>query len=355
MFFVLVSLILGLLNYYLFRTAAHAFPSLAVFFATSVALLYLSLFAAVLLEKRGKLALSLPFSWIGYTWLGMSGIAFTLTAPSDLAQVLGVPFSDRAQFIGIAAATSVLSLWAAFEARRFRVNRIELRSPKLKGLGKPLRIAQISDLHLGDSSSLKRTKKVVQTINLHEPHLVVSTGDLFDGYLELMAPFVDCLRELEAPLGKFAVSGNHEVYAGLDEAMSLTELAGFSPLRNRSQSVNEFLTVAGVEDPASPLKPDEAAALDTLSQMPFHLLLKHRPDFDPKSKGKFDLQLSGHTHGGQIAPFLFLTKLAYKAKLGLSELAPKQFLYLSRGTGSWGPQLRLLAPPEITIFELKAG
>lgn len=354
MFFVLVPLILGLLNYYLFRTAATAYPSFAVFFCTSIALLFLSLFAAIFFEKRGKLALSLPSSWIGYTWLGVSGIAFTLTALSDLAQLLSGAYSDRSQFQAIALATAVLTGWAAFEAKRVRVERVALRSPKLKGSKQPIRIAQISDLHLGDSSSLRRTQKIVETINLHEPHLIVSTGDLFDGYLELMAPFVDKLRDLEAPLGKFAISGNHEVYAGLEEAMSLTELAGFALLRNRSHAVNEFITVAGVEDPASPIGPDEETALDTLSKIPFHLLLKHRPDFDPHSEGKFDLQLSGHTHGGQIAPFHLLTKLVYKARTGLSELAPKQFLYLSRGTGSWGPQLRLFAPPEITIIELTA-
>ncbi|MDQ8199324.1 metallophosphoesterase [Pelagicoccus enzymogenes] len=352
MFFVLVPLILGLINYYLFRTAANAFPALAVFFATSLTLLFLSLFVAIYLERRKRLALSLPFSWIGYSWLGISGIAFSLTCLSDLGQLIGLGYSDRSQFLGIAILTVSLSAWAAYEARRVRVKRVTLRSPKLKGLRKPIRIAQISDLHLGDSSSLKRTRKIVKSINLHEPHLVVSTGDLFDGYLELMAPFVDSLRELQAPLGKFAISGNHEVYAGLEEAMSLTELAGFSLLRNRSQAVNEYLTVAGVEDPASPQRPDEKAALNTLSQIPFHLLLKHRPDFDAESVGKFDLQLSGHTHGGQIAPFHLLTKIAYKAKPGLSELAPDQFLYLSRGTGSWGPQLRLFAPPEITVIEL---
>ncbi|MDQ8187552.1 metallophosphoesterase [Pelagicoccus sp. SDUM812002] len=353
MFFVLVPLILGLLQYYLFRTAATAYPNLSVFFLTTISLLFLSLFAAIFLEKRGKLALSLPFSWLGYTWLGVAGISVTLVAVTDLLQLLGLGFTDRSQFLGVSLLSILLSGWAAFEARRVRVKQVTIRSHKMGGRRKPIRIAQISDMHLGDSSTVGHTQKIVHTVNLHEPDVIVSTGDLFDGYLELMAPFVDSLRELKAPLGKFAISGNHEVYAGLEKAMSLTELAGFTVLSNRSHPVNELLTVVGVEDPASPIAPDEAAALDTISQVPFHLLLKHRPAFDPNSEGKFDLQLSGHTHGGQVAPFHLLTKLVYRAKPGLSELAPKQFLYLSRGTGSWGPQLRLLAPPEITIIELR--
>ncbi len=354
MILVLVPLILGLFNFYLFKSATAAYPNFAIFFGTVLILLYASLFAAALMEKKGSLKLSLPFSWVGYTWLGISGLSLTLFALGDFIQLFGEPYSDKIQFQATTLLVTGLSIWGAVEAKRFRVKQIKIKSPKLKGLAKPLRIAQISDLHLGDSSTLKHTQRIVQTVNLHEPDIVVSTGDLFDGYLELMAPFVDTLRELKAPLGKFAVSGNHEVYAGLEQAMSLTELAGFSLLRNSSSAINEYLTVAGVEDPASSLAPDEEAALDTLSKIPFHLLLKHRPALEPSSEGKFDLQLSGHTHGGQIAPFHFLTKLAYKAKPGLSELAPNQFLYLSRGTGAWGPQLRIFAPPEITIIELSS-
>ncbi|EDY81140.1 Ser/Thr protein phosphatase family protein [Verrucomicrobiia bacterium DG1235] len=352
MFIIIFTLVLGLINFYLFRTAAVAYPSLSVFFATSILLLFASLFVAVILERRGKLAASLPFSWIGYTWLGISGIAFSLTAATDLLQFALTQLDNRLQFQIVLALTFILSLWSAFEARRFRIRKIKITSPKLAALERPIRVAQISDLHLGDSSSLAHTRKVVAAVNAQKPDLVVSTGDLFDGYLSLMAPFVDVLRELDAPLGKFAVSGNHEVYAGLDEALSLTELAGFTVLRNTHQALTAQLTVAGVEDPASSLKPDEATALQTLSNFPFILLLKHRPAFDSESRGKFDLQLSGHTHGGQIAPFHFLIKLAYKAKPGLSQLAPDQHLYLSRGTGAWGPQLRLFAPPEVTILDL---
>lgn len=354
MFVILLSLATALFNFYLYRLATAAYPSLSIFFATILALLFGSLFAAVILEKRGKLALSLPFSWVGYSWLGISGIAVSLTALTDLSQFAFQAFDNRTQFQAVCASTFALAAVAAFESRRFRVRKVAIASAKLAGLEKPLRIVQITDLHLGDSSSLAHTKKVIAAVNAQKPDLVVSTGDLFDGYLELMAPFVDALRELQAPLGKFAVSGNHEVYAGLDQANSLTELSGFTLLRNANQAINAHLTIAGVEDPASPLKPDEPAALQTLSSFPFLLLLKHRPAFDPASLGKFDLQLSGHTHGGQIVPFHFLTKIAYRAKPGLSSFAPGQSLYLSRGTGTWGPQLRLLAPPEITVFELTA-
>lgn len=352
MFVLVFALVTGLINFYLFRSAALAYPDFTVYFATWSVLLYLSLFLAVILEKNGKIKAALPFSWVGFNWLGISGIALTLTALADLAQLITPTFDDRLQFQAVAGLTVAFSVWGALEAKRFRTRHVKIVSPKLSGIEKPIRVVQISDLHLGDSSSLRHTTKVIDTVNAQEPDIVVSTGDLFDGYLQLMAPFVDALRQIKAPLGKFAVSGNHEAYAGIEAALSLTELAGFTVLRNSNQAITSQLTISGVEDPASSLAPDETAALRTISSLPFLLFLKHRPDFDSESEGKFDLQLSGHTHGGQIAPFNVLTKIQYRAKLGLSELAPSQHLYLSRGTGAWGPQIRLLAPPEITVFEL---
>lgn len=351
-FVFLVILVFGSINFYIYRSAALAYPDLNTFLATVIALLFASPLLAAFLEKKEKLIISLPFSWVGYTWLGISGVALLLLALTDFLQFFLPNLSDRDQFLIVLPSTLAASAWGAFETRRFRTKRVTIKSPKLKGLEKPIRLVQISDLHLGDSSTLSHTRKVVDAVNSLKPDIVVSTGDLFDGYLELMAPFVDVLRKIEAPLGKFAVSGNHEVIAGLEEAMSLTELAGFTLLRDNHQAINAQLTLAGVEDPSAPSIATEHDALNTLSRAPFHLLLKHRPDFDKRSEGKFDLQLSGHTHGGQVFPFHILTWFAYPTRNGLSELAPDQHLYLSRGTGTWGPQIRLLAPPEITLFEL---
>ena len=351
----LVILVFGSINYYIYHSAVAAYPHLDTFFATGIGLLFISPLTAAFLEKREKLIVSLPFSWVGYSWLGISGIALLLLAVSDGLQFILPSFDDKQQFHIVFLTTIAASIWGAFETRRFRIRRIEIKSPKLSGIEKPIKVVQISDLHLGDSSTVSHTQKVVKAVNDLKPDVIVSTGDLFDGYLELMAPFVDVLRQLEAPLGKFAVSGNHEVIAGLEKSMSLTEFAGFTLLRDRNQAVNAQLTIAGVEDPSAPSIATERDALDSLSSAPFHLLLKHRPEFDRRSEGKFDLQLSGHTHGGQVFPFHILTFLAYPILPGLHEVAPNQRLYLSRGTGTWGPQIRLFAPPEITLIELVAS
>jgi len=248
---------------------------------------------------------------------------------------------------GLTILGTVYGIW---EARRVNVRKVEISSQKIGDRKKALRLVQISDLHLGDSSTLRRTRKMVDAINRLEPDLIVSTGDLFDGFLSQMGPYVAVLNELKAPLGKFAVSGNHEVYAGLEEAVELTRQVGFCVLRDEAIEASEGLRVVGVEDPAAPNRKSEAEAMGDGGERVFTLLLKHRPEVDKSSLGKFDLQLSGHTHGGQIFPFHYLTKLRYSVRPGLTDLGDSRFLYLSRGTGTWGPQIRYFAPPEVTYL-----
>lgn len=352
MFIVTVILITGLINFYLFRVAAAGFPEATLLLGLVATLLFLSLYIAVFLERSGRLRLSLPFSWIGYTWLGVSGLALVLAALSDAAQLVLVDLDNREQAILVGSVTILLCLIAAFSAQRFSVKHVDIRTTKFDEASRPVTIVQITDLHLGDSSSLGRTRRVVDAVNALAPDIVVSTGDLFDGYLDLMDPYVELLREFKAPMGRFAVIGNHEVYAGLGQSIALTETAGFRVLRGESAQVGPSITIAGVDDPSFSAATKEAEALAGLDRRRFTLLLKHRPQIERGSIGKFDLQLSGHTHGGQIAPFHLLTGLAFKARPGLSAIADNQHLYLSRGTGSWGPQLRLLAPSEITVFRI---
>jgi predicted MPP superfamily phosphohydrolase len=120
------------------------------------------------------------------------------------------------------------------------------------------------------------------------------------------------------------------------------------------------LTIAGVDDPAGrwmgvPVHTDEKALLSALPRERFTLLLKHQPVVDRNSLGLFDLQLSGHTHGGQIFPFGLLVRMVYRMRNGLTSLTPNGHQYVSRGTGTWGPPLRVLAPPEITLIEIEAA
>lgn len=353
MFILIFATVLGSINFYLFRTAAAAYPDFQVFFATIQSLFFVSIFIGRTLETKGKIKLSLPFSWIGFTWLGICGIALFLITAGDLLQLAGIGhFDNKTQFQITAPLIAILAIWGAFSAKKYRTRFLKIASNKLAVTKDRIRVVQVSDLHLGSNSSQKFVRKLVADINDLKPDIIVSTGDLFDGYLEILAPYVDILRELKAPFGKFAISGNHEVYTGLEECMSLAEVAGFTTLRNDSVTLPIKLSIIGLEDPEASSSVNESEILKRVPADAFRLLLKHRPAFESKSTGLFELQLSGHTHGGQIFPFHLLTKLQYRIGPGLTKLGPEQQIYVSRGTGTWGPQIRFLAPPELTIFDL---
>ena len=200
---------------------------------------------------------------------------------------------------------------------------------------------------------------MVEKIKSLQPDLLVSTGDLFDTDLDHLGSYVEQLRTIEPPCGKIAITGNHEVYAGLKQAIELTRSAGFKLLRSESLQVAPQLYIAGVDDPeALESNSGDQAEVEALKEIPqsaFTILLKHRPHICSSTVNRFSLQLSGHTHGGQIFPFILITRLQYKARHGLTKIAQQSYLYLSRGTGSWGPQLRLFAPPEITVFDMSSG
>ena len=165
------------------------------------------------------------------------------------------------------------------------------------------------------------------------------------------------LEKTATKYGKFAITGNHEFYAGLSHSIGFTEKAGFTILRGRGLNVSGLLNIAGVDDIAG--KPyglmkqvSEKAMLSKLPRNQFILFLKHRPVMGKEARGLFDLQLSGHTHKGQIFPFTLITKLSYPNQAGLLTLAKNTHLYVSRGTGTWGPPIRFLAAPEVTIIDL---
>ena len=165
------------------------------------------------------------------------------------------------------------------------------------------------------------------------------------------------LASITPKYGKFAITGNHEYYAGLDQALQFTEKAGFKILRGEALNVENIINIAGVDDPQAKAfshykEVSEKALLSGLPREYFTLLLKHRPFVDKDSIGLFDLQLSGHVHRGQIFPFSIVTGLYYKTQSGLNNLPGNSMLYVSRGSGTWGPPIRFLSPPEITVIDL---
>ncbi len=322
-------------------------------------------FGARRLERRGYARLARVSAWVGYTWSGLVLLFVLARLTADCALALWGLFTPQAPALAgpsgalflTAGLTIALAGYAFVERSRVRIEFINVPTAKDVG-GSHVRVAQISDVHIGSMNGQRRVRRLAARLASCHPDLIVSTGDLIDSRAGLAVPVTAVLASLKPPLGKFAVIGNHECYAGLSPALAFMERAGFTVLRNAAVSL-PGINLAGMDDPAAEggaqLAQREPRVLRAIPPETFTILLKHRPDLVPASQGRFDLQLSGHTHKGQIFPFGFLTRLYYPAHAGLFRLAQTSYLYVSRGTGAWGPPFRLFAPPEITVFDIGPG
>jgi predicted MPP superfamily phosphohydrolase len=242
------------------------------------------------------------------------------------------------------------SALSGFVVRRVQIS---LRNLPRRSDGKPYRLVQLSDLHVSAQIGGDFVREVVTQTNALEPHGIVITGDLVDGGIGEIGPHLEALRDLRAPEGVFAVTGNHEYISGADEWVAFFKTLGLQVLRNERISLPSF-DLAGIDDDVGPSwladhGPDLQKALANRDRKRTVVLLAHRPTQLPHAaEYDVDLQLSGHTHGGQIKP-LDLLEAPYVS--GLYQLK-QTLLYVSAGTGYWGPPMRIGTRAEITLFEI---
>jgi hypothetical protein len=302
---------------------------------------------------------------VGFFWMGLAGLAFFNSLLAWMLQLLtwavrrftplniGV-LTPQAAAWGALSLALVMSLYGLWEAGDLRVERVSLATPKLPPGVERLTMVQISDLHLSVQTSPGRLKAVIEAVARAKPDMVFSTGDLVDGTMFEQDHLLQSLAELNPPLGKWAITGNHEYIAGLALSEQVLKTCGFTLLRNRAAEAGG-INLLGVDDPTIGA-PHEAPLLEPLDHSRYIILLKHRPTVQDDSLGRFDLQLSGHAHRGQVWPFNYVTGALFPLQEGLHALAKGSKIYASRGTGTWGPPMRIFAPPEITIIELvRAG
>lgn len=323
-------------------------------------------------ERAGHESTALVLAHIGYPWMGFLFLFFVFSLLLDLGRFLNYFFPSPGGnpgtwfflkgpvpfFLAFGAAL-VVSLHGVLEARHIQIERISIETEKLPPGTPNLKIIQISDVHLGLLVGKRHIQQIVGIVREERPDILISTGDFVDGTLYRLPGLAESIRDLPAPFGKFAVTGNHEVYAGLPESLRFIEKAGFRILRDEAVLLPGLMNIVGIDDPAAH-RSEEAMGKREGTLLPdngdlFTLLLKHRPLIRIRSPeaGRFDLQLSGHTHRGQIFPFTLLTALAYPYQSGTYTLAGGSLLHVSRGTGTWGPPMRVLSPPEVTVIELK--
>ncbi|MFF3602576.1 metallophosphoesterase [Streptomyces sp. NPDC002463] len=236
-----------------------------------------------------------------------------------------------------------------------RVKRVTVPLAKIPRAAHGYRIAVVSDIHLGPILGRAHTQRIVDTINATQPDLIAVVGDLVDGTVENLGPAAEPLARLRARHGSFFVTGNHEYFSGADAWVDHVRELGLHPLRNARVEVPAGFDLAGVDDVAGESigeGPDFARALGDRDRSRAAVLLAHQPIVvhDAVRHG-VDLQLSGHTHGGQLWPGNHLAELANPTVAGLERYGDTQ-LYVSRGAGAWGPPVRVGAPSDITIVEL---
>jgi len=217
------------------------------------------------------------------------------------------------------------------------------------------KIVQLSDLHVGRTIGRAYVEEVVRQVQEQEPDLIAITGDLFDGSPAQLAEAVAPIAELTAPHGVFFVTGNHDHYSGVEPWLAWLRRRGVRVLRNERVQIGTeaaSFDLAGVDD--SYFSADVARALEGQDPRRELVLLAHQPqEVKNAVEHRVGLQLSGHTHGGQIFPFTLFAKRLFHWVAGLYQIGETQ-LYVSRGTGYVGPPMRLGAPSEITCIELQA-
>ncbi|SMC20614.1 hypothetical protein SAMN02746041_00969 [Desulfacinum hydrothermale DSM 13146] len=315
------------------------------------------------LERLGHDLAARTLAYVGYTWMGFVFLGFWAAIAVGIVnggawtlnRLLGVHLNalpGRGAALAVIAVAGALTAYGALEAGRIRIERIQVPTDKLPPGHHRLVVAQISDVHLGLVGREARLRKILEAARSVSPDLLVSTGDLVDGATHSLEHLLPLFQSFQPPLGKVAIVGNHEYYAGIEAAVDLTRRAGFTVLRDQAVTVGSLLNVVGSDDTWRNRPERETQLLRSVPQSLFTLYLKHRPQVCPETVGLFDLQLSGHTHRGQIFPFTLFVALMYRYQNGTYDLGGGSLLHTNRGTGTWGPPIRVLAPPELTVIEI---
>lgn len=321
-------------------------------------------------ETTGYEELALVLAYAGHTWFALIFLFISSALLLDLFRLLVYSLdvllqkktflphiSPLASFVIPSVFAIGIATYGYFEALDIRTEQVTIKTAKIPSEIGRIRLVQISDVHLGLIVREERLERIISAVRNAAPDILVSTGDLVDGQIASMDGLSGLFGNLHPRYGKFAVTGNHEFYAGIDQSVAFTEKAGFRVLRGESAIINGILSIAGIDDRTAKRfglskKVTEKELLSSLDKNTYRILLKHRPKIDAESLGLFDLQLSGHTHKGQIFPFSIVTWLYYPVHAGCLNPVDHCHIYVSRGTGTWGPPIRFLSPPEITVIDL---
>ncbi len=371
LFFLFIIGVYGGAHVYAFVKARQALGfgwsagiALAVFMLIMVA----AVFLVRILERNEFELTARTLAYVAYLWMAVLFLFFCGSLALDIVNlVLRVPgwlgassvplIPPRFSFALSLAVSSLVCIYGYFDAQNIRTERLVIETDRLPAGTDHLTIAQISDVHLGLIMRCDRLVGILEKVRAAKPDVFISTGDLVDAQINHLSGLRELLQDISARYGKFAITGNHEYYAGIETAVEFTKRAGFTMLRGEAKDIGPIF-IAGADDRTAvqvhetrPVSDREALAGTDRSKK-FVLFLKHQPHPDPDAIGMYDLMLSGHTHKGQIWPFYYFARRAHPLIAGKYDVGKGSIVYTSRGTGTWGPPIRFLSHPEVTVIEL---
>lgn len=306
-----------------------------------------------------NMTMAIFFALLFYTFaIDLIVFALSFVVSKETALTL-----SSASLLLIAALVLVTFVIGSIQALKPKVYRVDV---PLKGLPSDFNgytIAQISDLHIGEMIGRRYVQTVVEMTNALKPNLIAMTGDILDGAANLIAPVAAELGRLKATDGALYITGNHEYYWGVENALAAMKNAGAKVLLNenvRIQRGSQEIVVAGVTDISAGRgfpghKSDPEKSIAGVGTDKIKILLAHQPaSYRDAVKAGFSLQLSGHTHGGQFFPWSLVVRLFQHYNKGLMK-HENLWIYVNRGTATWGPRLRFGIPPEISLITLRSG
>lgn len=374
---IFVSIILSIhfsVNYYIYHRGIQwleTIPSLKTGFRAIMLILVLSYPLGRFLEKAWYSPVTTSIHWIGAFWFaGM--LYFTLLLfTTDIIRIANHFFNFLPQtntqayfklkmYSGVAITTTTLLiiLGGFLNAWHPKINQYDINIDKEGGTRKNLKIVAASDIHLGTIIGPRKTRKLVETINALKPDIILFAGDVVD---EDVGPVIkqnlgESLLQLKAPLGVYASTGNHEYIGGVDRSVKYLEDHGLIVLRDSIVYIDNAFYIIGREDRdkrRSGIDRKEIKVLTTnINTNKPIILLDHQPyALEHAQQAGIDLQISGHTHHGQLWPFGFITKKIFELSRGYTQKGDSHFI-VSTGFGTWGPPVRTGNRPEILEINL---
>ncbi len=378
-FVIFLSIILAvhtLVNFYIFIRglgAISAYPLLKSIFIPVYIFLFLSYIIARVLDRKFQNKLSAFFIWIGSFWLGAMLYFFLFVLLIDLCRLInliipffrlipfnGSPHFDILVFFSSIGIVLIILFFGYLNSVHPVVRNLTLKLNKNGGAFKNIRLAVASDIHLGTIISKVRLKRIVEKINDLKPDLVLLPGDVID---EDIRPVIknnlgEILRQIRSVYGVFAITGNHEYIGGVDKAKKYLAEHDLKLLNDDYEEIADSLYIIGREDRSirgftgNVRKPLEEIISGLDKSKPL-ILMDHQPaKLEEAEINKIDLQLSGHTHHGQLWPLNYITRRIYEISMGY-KLKGNTHYYVSCGVGTWGPPIRTNSRPEILCITLQ--